>query len=88
MIIKNNQIKDAHNNENHYGEVGSYIYAIYHHLPDNKIVEHMLKSSYDYEDHNYLEYVYKNILKIRSYYELDSELPKKQDKTKIKKLKL
>jgi len=84
LIKKNGKITDSNNNSDVYDEVGHTIGAIYHKLPDGKLVEYSLEKSYEDD----LENIYEYIKKVRSYYELDSELPINQSSKKIKQLKL
>jgi len=84
LVEQNGKIKDSNDITSEHGEVGYVPSTIYHHLPDGKIVEYKLEKSYEDD----LENIYKDIIKIRSYYELNEELPVKDEQVKTKKFKV
>lgn len=84
LIDKNNKIQDSNNYTDYYGEVGCRINAIYHQLPDGKVLEYVLQRRYQDE----LTEIYNSITKLRTYYDLKNELPEKQDVKKSNKIKI
>ena len=84
LIKKNHKIIDSNNKADEYGEVGHDYYAAYHQLPDGKLVEYLIKHSYE-ED---LENIYKVITKVRINNELAIELPVNNPSTEHKRIKL
>lgn len=82
LIDKDNKITDSNNNSDEYGEIGQNISTVYHQLPDGKIIEYILKESYKEE----IEDIYKNIRKIRQFYELEKQLPDNKLQKKIVKI--
>lgn len=83
LVEQNGRIRDVNNNKDESDEVGHFINTIYHQLPNGELIEYQLEQSYEDE----IENIYENIKKIRSYHELNIELPANQVK-KEKKLKL
>lgn len=84
LIKKNNKILDSNNKADEYGEVGHDYYALYHQLPDGKLVEYLIKQGYEEE----LENIYRVITTIRINHELAIELPVNKQSTENKRIKL
>lgn len=74
LIDEFNIIADSSNIKEVSGEIGYSIRHVYHALPDGKLIEFSLESTYRSE----LESIYKTILTFRHYYDLSNQLPEKE----------